>query len=180
MVVKIDLANAFDRASHSFLLQVMSRYGFDPSFIRWVKACISKPWIAPLVNGRTYGFFQASNGLRQGCFLSPLLYAIQASVFSFQLEKARRDQDLIGIRMDRETKDINHAQFADDSILLGGASQLIARRFKTEMDLFCQASKSKLNIRKSKIFGWNINPREMTGISRILEIEGVTNWDSFK
>ena len=48
MVVKIDLANAFDKVSHSFLLQVMSRYGFDPSFIRWVKVCISKPWTTPL------------------------------------------------------------------------------------------------------------------------------------
>ena len=43
MVVKIDLANAFDRDCHSFLYQVMLRFGFDPSFIRWVKACISKP-----------------------------------------------------------------------------------------------------------------------------------------
>ena len=128
--MKIDLANAFDRVSHSFILEVMSRYGFDPSFIRWVKSCISKPWIAPLVNGRVASFFQASHGLRHGCPLSPLLYAIQASIFSLQLEKARRDQDLIGIRMAQGTKDINHAQFGDDTILLGGASQLIARRFK--------------------------------------------------
>ena len=43
MVVKIDLANAFDRVSHPFLLNVMERYGFDTSFIRWIKACISTP-----------------------------------------------------------------------------------------------------------------------------------------
>ena len=48
------------------------------------------------------------------------------------------------------------------------------------MDHYCQASRSKLNLKKSMIFSWNINPREMTGISRTLEIEGVTNWDSFK
>ena len=121
MAVNIDLANAFNRVSRSFLLQVMARYGFDPSFIRWVKSCISKPWIAPLVNGRVVGFFQASHGLRQGCSLSSLLYAIQAYVFSLKLEKARRDQDLIAIGMARRTKDIHHAQFADDTILLGGA-----------------------------------------------------------
>ena len=36
MVVKIYLANTFDRVCHSFLCQVMLRFGFDPSFISWV------------------------------------------------------------------------------------------------------------------------------------------------
>ena len=34
MVVKIDLANTFDRVSHLFLLNVMERYGFNLRFIR--------------------------------------------------------------------------------------------------------------------------------------------------
>ena len=76
MVVKLDLANDFDRVSHPFLFQVMRRFGFAPEFISWVKACISSPWIAPLVNERVAPFFQASRGLMQGCPLSPLLYAI--------------------------------------------------------------------------------------------------------
>ena len=159
MVVKLDLANAFDRVNHTFLFQVMQRYGFAPYFINWVKACISSPWIAPLINGRAAPFFQASRGLRQGCPLSPLLYAIQASVLSYQLEKARQEQVLPGIRMARGTKDINHAQFADDTILLGGASQIIARRFQSEITRYCLASGSKINLRKSQIYGWNVNPR---------------------
>ena len=133
MAVKLDLANAFDRVSHSFLLQAMQRFGFDSNFVSWVNACISKPWIAPLINGRAAPFFQASRGLRKGFPLSPLLYAIQASVISFQLEHARLEQELPGLRLARGVKDINHSQFADDTILMGGASQIIARRFKTEL-----------------------------------------------
>ena len=173
MVVKIDLANAFDRVSHPFLFQVMQKFGFAADFISWVRACISNPWISPLVNGRAGPFFQASRGLRQGCPLSPLLYAIQASVLSFQLENARLDQDLPGIQMARGIKEINHAQFADDTILLGGASNIIGRRFKTELSRYCRASGGQVNLRKSQIYGWNINPREMSDISWSLNMGGV-------
>ena len=64
--------------------------------------------------------------------------------------------------------------------MLGGASLLIARRFKSELDAYCQASGGKLNLRKSKLYSWNINQREMFGISHILGIEGANIWDSFR
>ena len=64
MVIKLDLANAFDRVRHYFIFIVMDKLGFAKEFIRWVKACISSPWIAPLVNGFSADFFQSSRGLR--------------------------------------------------------------------------------------------------------------------
>jgi hypothetical protein len=85
MIIKLDLANAFDRVNHSFLFEVMKKFGFDQAFVNWIKACIGSPWIAPMVNGRVTKLFHASRGLRQGCPLSPLLYAIQASFISYQL-----------------------------------------------------------------------------------------------
>jgi hypothetical protein len=130
MIVKLDLANAFDRVRHVFLFQVLKKYGFNASFIQWIKACIRTPWIAPLVNGRETYFFQATRGIKKGCPMSPLLYAIQASMLSFQLEHYRSQQELTGIKIARGVKDINHAQFVDDTLLLGGASTIIARKFK--------------------------------------------------
>jgi hypothetical protein len=63
MIVKLDLANDFDRVRHVFFLfQVMQIYGFNASFIQWIKAYIGTPWIAPLVNGRATKFFQATRG----------------------------------------------------------------------------------------------------------------------
>ena len=64
--------------------------------------------------------------------------------------------------------------------MLGGIIQNIMRRFKAELDSYFQASASKLNLRKSKFYSWNINTREISGISRTLGIEGVTTWDSFR
>ena len=57
MASKLDMANAFDRVNHFFLFEIMSKFGFYKIFVKWVKACISSPWIASLVNGRPTKFF---------------------------------------------------------------------------------------------------------------------------
>lgn len=82
MVIKLDMAKAFDRVHHSFLFQVLKKFGFNMEFINWVKSCIGGPWIAPLVNGRPTGFFLGSRGLCQGCPLSPLFYIIMVESLS--------------------------------------------------------------------------------------------------
>jgi ribonuclease HI/exonuclease III len=179
MIIKLDLANAFDRVNHNFLFAVMKKFGFDESFVNWIRACINSPWIAPMVNGRATRFFKASRGLRQGCPLSPLLYAIQAAVLSYQLEHARTTSNLKGLQIAHGVKEINHAQFADDTLLLGGASSLVAKKFKDELDAYTSVSGSEISLGKSKIYSWNITPFEIRSISRILGMEGLTNWDSF-
>jgi hypothetical protein len=50
MIIKLDLANAFDRVRHDFLFKVMGKMGFAQKFINWVKACIVASWISLLVN----------------------------------------------------------------------------------------------------------------------------------
>ena len=71
-------------------------------------------------------------------------------------------------------KRINHAQFADDTLLLGHAFIPIARAFKSELDAYKEISSSEINLRKSKIYGWNCPPIEMLDISRVLEMDGTT------
>ena len=71
----------------------------------------------------------------------------------------------MGIKIARGVKDISHAQFVDDTLLLGGVSTIIARKFKQQLDLYKEASGSQINHMKSQIFGWNCKPREMVEIS---------------
>ena len=152
-MVKLDLANAFDRVKHDFLFAAMRNFGFNQKFIMWVKACILAPWITPLVNGHPTNFFQASRGLRQGCPLSPVLFVIQAFVLRFQLNRRLQNRSLSGIRIVPKVKDVNHAQFADDTLLLGAANLNTARNFKTELDYFRNSSGSEINFHKSKVYG---------------------------
>ena len=74
--------------------------------------------------------------------------------------------------MVQNVKDINHAQFTDDTLLLGGASIISAGFFKRELDIYKEVSGSKISFQKSKIFGWNCPIREMAGIARLLGMEG--------
>jgi hypothetical protein len=78
MFIKIDMENAFDHVKHSFLFEVLRKLDFNHFFISWIGACITTPWIAPLINGRHAPFFQATRGLIQGFPLSPMLYVLMA------------------------------------------------------------------------------------------------------
>lgn len=92
MIVKLDMANDFDRVNHNFLAKALKRFGFSTNLIEIIQACISNPWIAPLINGRPSKFFQITRGLRQGCSLSPFFYIIMAESLSVMLENQRKEK----------------------------------------------------------------------------------------
>jgi hypothetical protein len=56
MIIKIVMANTFDRVRHSLFFYVPSKFGFNTHFIQWISTCVSGPWIAPLVNWRPTNF----------------------------------------------------------------------------------------------------------------------------
>jgi len=180
MLIKLDMANAFDKVNHSFLLQVLRSFGFSPQFIKLIKACISCPWISPMVNSRPTSFFQAHHRLRQGCPLSPFLYILMADSLSRKLAAEMNTGDLLGIRIANALNPINHAFFADDSILLGGASTRIAINFDAVLKSYCRASGVVINDRKSSIFGWNMSQHNLNSIAQILGFECFAQWDSIK
>jgi len=62
-----------------------------------------------------------------------------AEAFSRKLEQAHQAKNIPSIKITLRDKRINHSQFADDTLLLGGASTIIARRFKVILDEFMTA-----------------------------------------
>jgi len=76
------------------------------------------------------------------------------------------------LRITVGVKYINHAQFADGTLLMGGASVQTTKKFKKELDVNTKITGIMLSLTKSKIYGWNIIPREMFDISRVLGMEG--------
>lgn len=75
-VVSLDAEKAFDRVEWDFLFEVMERFGLGLGFISWVKQLYSTPVASVRTNNTTSHLFQLHRGTRQGCLLSPLLFAI--------------------------------------------------------------------------------------------------------
>lgn len=102
-----------------------------------------------------------------------------AKTLSKALETQRNERTIAGLRIAKGIKTINHSLFVDDTLLLEGASTIIARRVKKFLDEFLQVSGELLNNTKCRIYGWNIPSRTMQRISQIMEIPAQENWNHF-
>eukprot|EP00253_Pinus_taeda_P024699 PITA_24699 len=180
MLIKLDMANAFDRVNRLFLCKVLLSFGFSQHFVQLIKACIESLWIAPLVNGRPTNFFQAQRGIRQGCPLSPFLYILMADSLSRKLAVEKSVGSLPGLKPSEVSSPLKHALFADDSLLLRGVSTRIAKAFDNVLKSYCRVTGALINESKSEIYNWNAEQQEITNISRILGFKGQAKWDSFR
>jgi hypothetical protein len=72
---------------------------------------------------------------------------------SRKLEHERIVGNILGLQITRRAKNLNHSQFAEDTLLLGGASMIIARRFKLVLDFFLDAPRGATNHIKCQIMG---------------------------
>lgn len=75
-ILKIDLKKAYDSVDWGFIQCLLARIGLDNKCSMWIMACVVEVNYAVLINGFPTPFFKAAGGLRQGCFLSPLLFIL--------------------------------------------------------------------------------------------------------
>lgn len=125
-ILKLDMENAYHRVNISFLSAILNQFNFSIKLIEIINACIVGLWIAPLINGRSCEYFQRSQGLRQGCLLSPFIYILMADSLSKNLGHCRRNCALTGLSISSGTKSINHSFFANETLLMGRASCIVA------------------------------------------------------
>eukprot|EP00253_Pinus_taeda_P023887 PITA_23887 len=172
MLVKLDMASAFDRVDRSFICKVLMAFGFSQQFINLINSCIGNPWIALLVNGRPTNFFQTQRGIKQGCPLSPSLYILMAESLSRKLAEEKSRGNIPGLKPFHGAEGQNHALFADDTILLGGATTRITRSINATLNKYCRVSGALINENKTEVYSWNIEQRELSDITTLLGFKG--------
>lgn len=66
MLLKLDLAKAFDSLSWMYIERVLMDFGFAAPWARWIMSLISSSFFSVLINGIPSSTFHPTWGIRQG------------------------------------------------------------------------------------------------------------------
>eukprot|EP00268_Persea_americana_P014029 TRINITY_DN16210_c0_g1_i2.p1 TRINITY_DN16210_c0_g1~~TRINITY_DN16210_c0_g1_i2.p1 ORF type:complete len:280 (+),score=35.24 TRINITY_DN16210_c0_g1_i2:349-1188(+) len=140
--------------------------GFGERWRMWTQECISSAWFSILLNGSPKGYFLAGRGLRQGVPLSHFLFLIEA--FGKMIKKAVSVGFFEGFRAARNSPEISHLQYADDTLIFCGAEEDQVRNVKTTILCFEAVLGLKVNFFKSEVIGLKFEKHLLIKCSEIL------------
>ncbi|XP_075107022.1 uncharacterized protein LOC142180004 [Nicotiana tabacum] len=121
VVIKLDMAKAYDRVSWKYLMHVLRKMGFVECFINMVWNLIANNWYYVPINGQTSSFFHSTRGVKQGDPLSPALFILSVEVLSMSLNKLFEDKQFKGFGLPNWTVPLNHLAYADDTIVFASS-----------------------------------------------------------
>lgn len=75
-ILSLDAARAFDNLEAHYLWQTLAAFQFGPKYVGWVRLLYERPRIKVKIKNICSESFSLTRGTRQGCPLSPLLFAL--------------------------------------------------------------------------------------------------------
>lgn len=143
-LLALDAEKAFDRVEWSFLFSTLRKFGFHESFVGMIQANYQHPTSRVLINGTASPPFSLARGTRQGCPLSPLLFALSIEPLA---QAIRSNQDISGMRFREDDHKIS--LFADDVLLPITNPMTTLPAIQEELARFEKISGYKTNLSKS-------------------------------
>ena len=145
LLLFLDFEKAFDTLEWSFIKKSLQHFGFGPSLSKWVRLFYCKTESCILNNGWTSNFFELSQGVRQGCPLSPYLFILSVEILA---EAIRNKREITGIKI--QDTEFKLSQYADDTTLILDGSEESFKASLTLIEAFGKMSGLKLNDRKTE------------------------------
>ena len=147
-VINLDWEKAFDRVNWSFLIKVMEKMGFPDMIIKWVLVMHTNLQSICMINGNLTSPFNIKRGVRQGCPMSMIYYVLFQEPLYIALEKSRKiTPPMLPLS---QTKKLG---YADDSSILVQNDEGFTETFQL-VEKFQNASNAKLNLNKTKVYGF--------------------------
>uniref|UniRef100_A0A3Q3ASG7 Reverse transcriptase domain-containing protein n=1 Tax=Kryptolebias marmoratus TaxID=37003 RepID=A0A3Q3ASG7_KRYMA len=143
--VSLDAEKAFDRIEWKYLFNVLERFGIGGDFLKWIKILYSSPSACVLTNGVQSPPFTIHRGTRQGCPLSPLLFALALEPLAVVI---RSQQNVHGVIIDGKIHKI--ALYADDILLFVTKPDISIPAILSTIHEFGSCSGYKINFDKSE------------------------------
>lgn len=112
IILSLDAEKAFDKVNWQFLFHTLRKFGFGESFIHWIQTLYTSPRATVTTNGITSASFTLHQGARQGCPLSPYLFALFIEPLATAI---RNDAEIKGIQSG--TEEYKLSLYADDLLL---------------------------------------------------------------
>uniref|UniRef100_A0A669BN31 Reverse transcriptase domain-containing protein n=1 Tax=Oreochromis niloticus TaxID=8128 RepID=A0A669BN31_ORENI len=148
--ISLDSEKAFDRVEWGYLFYVLEKFGFGKIIVSWLKLLYTSPLAAIKTNGTCSDFFPLFRGTRQGCPMSPLLFALAIEPLAISL---RSNPDITGVT--RYGIEQRVSLYADDLLLYISEPASSFPMVLSILEQFSLISGYNLNLTKSELFPLN-------------------------
>ena len=82
MIISIDVAKAFDKVQHLFMIKTLSKVGVEEAYVNIIKAIYEKPIVSIILNGQKLKAFPLTSGT-SSLFSNEPLQGDSASGYNF-------------------------------------------------------------------------------------------------
>ena len=149
----LDLLKAYDSVDRPTLWRKLTKMGFGEKFLASIKKLYEGDNVTCKMNGVTTPPVYLGRGLRQGCSLSPLLFALYVAGLGQDLARAEQGIKLYRVR-------VSGIFFADDIVLVASTAEGL-RELLAMVELHCKDLKMKLSVTKCKVMSSSCDTFEM-------------------
>lgn len=136
----VDFRAAFDRVPRKLLIYKLHQMGMSSKVVTFIENVYKSTKSAVWTGDELSGYFDTNIGVKQGCLLSPLLFALYLNDLHDYLKG--------GILIDQ--MNIRLLMYADDIVLLADDKNVLQRMINN-LEVYCNTWGMEINLTKSEI-----------------------------
>ena len=113
VLLSLDYKKAFDSVSREAILETLERFNFGPQYIKYVATILNDTEVSVKNAGWISDWFNTSQGIRQGCGLSPLLFILVIELLSIKIRSDDSIESIFATKKDPH-RNSKMKSYADD------------------------------------------------------------------